>query len=157
MKNEREFLDTVRSVLDDSVDSLDGATRSALTRTRHAALDRRAQRESERRRWLRWGAVPAAGLAVAAVLMIVFLRVDGTNPPEAFMVDVEVLGSGEPVEFYEDLDFYQWYGEVENEESGTDTLSMRPVVLASNGAGLGELSDGAAQPGTAGVYRNVRG
>lgn len=157
MKNEQEFLDDVRSVLDDSVDGLDGATRSALTRARHAALDRRAQPGRERRWWLRWGAVPAAGLAVAAVLMAVFLRVNGTNPPESLMVDVEVLSSGEPVEFYEDLDFYQWYGEVEDEKGGTDTLSMRTVVLASNDDGAGERTDGAAQPGVAGIYRNVRG
>lgn len=150
---ERKFLDDARAVLDDSVRDLDGATRSRLAQARNAALDRKRR---TRRRLVTWGS-PVGLAAAAALLAVLFI---GREAPvdESYVADLDLLGSGETIEFYEDLEFYEWLAETEAMESGDQDMS---------GAGSGDVRHadagvrtGAGRPaerGTAGISGRVRG
>ena len=104
-----------KAVFDDSANSLDARTRSALTQARHAAVA-----ELERRRrplmWRIWG--PISGVAAAAFVLIVLfapLRLQptavelSTTPFE----DLEIVVGTDNLEMLEDLDFYAWIESVE--------------------------------------------
>ncbi len=157
MKNEREFLDDIKHVLDESVDNLDGATRSALARARHATLERHEARAARFQRWLRKAALPAAGLAAAAVLLVVILQNGGSGAPEDFVADIEVLGAEESTEFYEELDFYLWISEEGTDAKNTDTTGLFTSHVAFVGSGSETASGPAAEHGASGVPRLARG
>ncbi|TVM19275.1 hypothetical protein DPQ33_02635 [Oceanidesulfovibrio indonesiensis] len=157
MKNEREFLHDVRHVLDESVDNLDGATRSALTRSRRAALERHEARAGGFRRWIRPAALPAAGLAAAAVLLVMVLQNGVSVPPEDFVADIEMLGAEETTDFFENLDFYLWISEEGTDEKSIDTTGLFTTHVAFVGGGPAVAPAGAAKHGASGVPRHARG
>ncbi|MDC0335308.1 DUF3619 family protein [Pseudodesulfovibrio sp.] len=159
---ERQFLDNARQVLDDSVQDLDGATRSRLAQARNAALDSKRKR---RRRLVTWG-TPAAGLAAAALVAVLALRGPDASMEEKYVADLDILTSEEPLDFYEDIEFYQWLSEVaENEDDLSGDRSGVPAPVAARARrGTGPECDGSgirdAEPrdtkhGIAGVSRLV--
>jgi len=100
---ENAFVDKARQLFDESVDGLDGETRSRLNRGRQVAL---AELVTGRSLWLQWA--PAAGVAAAAVVAIVLwtgTQPDYELPPEA---DFEILLTEDSLEMLEDLEFYSW-------------------------------------------------
>ena len=95
-----------KALFDESVDNLDGETRSRLNRSRHAAL---AELDRGRSVWTQWA--PAGGLAAAAVVAVILWS---GNPagndlatPEV-ATDMEILLTEDSLEMLEDLEFYSW-------------------------------------------------
>ena len=106
-----EFERRTKRLFDDSVASLDAATRSRLTQARHRALE---QRPSARHGW-RWSLVPAGTLAATA---LVAWFIVGQGPPvidsvsTATLGDLEILLGEEDIEMLdEELEFYGWLEE----------------------------------------------
>jgi len=107
---DREVVDALRAALD--AEARGAALSPRLAEARHAAL--------ARRRFPRPAAWRVAGLATAAagVLGLVLWLGPHHGPsgpetpgPMAAADDLELLASGEGVEFYADLDFYVWLAE----------------------------------------------
>jgi len=110
-----------KRLFDESVEGLDGETRSKLNRGRHAAL---AELQTGGRHWRQWA--PAGGVVVAAVAALVVwtgsLRIPELETPEVAS-DMEILLTEDSLEMLEDLEFYSWIdldgentGKIENEE-----------------------------------------
>jgi len=100
------FTDKAKQLFDESVEGLDGETRSRLNRGRQAALN---ELTAGRSIWVQWA--PAAGVAAAAVVAIVLWT--GNPPvdeltPEASATDFEILLAEDSFEMLEDLEFYSW-------------------------------------------------
>jgi len=106
--SEAEFLRRVRADLDRSCSALDGQTLSRLNRIRHAALERKAQ---PRRAPV---LLPFGGLVTAVVLVFAVMLNEPTQVPDALPSGAEqleyldLLSSTEDLDFYEELEFYQW-------------------------------------------------
>ena len=110
---EEEFAEKAKQLFDESVDGLDGETRSKLNRGRQVAL---AELGSKRPAWLQWA--PAAGVAAAAVVAVLLWtgspQVDDMTVPTA-ATDMEILLTEDSLEMLEDLEFYSWIDLDENE------------------------------------------
>ena len=111
MSNEERdsaFERRARELLHDSVERVDAATRSRLTRARHAALAGAA-----RPAWLHLR-VLAPGGAVAAVALLAVLLWDGSHHPAtdsgSALDDLELLADSDGYELSQepDLDFIEW-------------------------------------------------
>jgi len=100
------FVEQAKKHFDESVESLDGATRSRLNQGRQAAL---AELGTGSRQWVQWA--PAAGVAAAAVVAVVLWTgsppLDELTPPTA-STDIEILLTEDSFEMLEDLEFYSW-------------------------------------------------
>lgn len=101
-----EFAVKAKRLFDESVESLDGETRSRLNQGRQAAL---AELDASRRPWVLWA--PAGGVAVAAVAALVVWsgssQMDVPDVPEA-VSDMEILLAEDSLEMLEELEFYSW-------------------------------------------------
>jgi len=154
MDKSTEFLNTARQVLDDSVQDLDGATLSRLAQARNAALNSKRQ---TRRKALIWGA-PAAGMAAAVLLLLILLPGKTPVAEEHFVADLDLLGSEETLDFYEEMEFYEWLAEME--ASSEDDIShrgggddIRVSAAGDDGTGYRRF----AERGAAGISRRFRG
>lgn len=103
---DKAFAEKAKQLFDESVEGLDGQTRSRLNRGRQAALD---ALKTGRPVWVQWA--PAAGVAAAAVVAIVLWT--GSPPvdeltPEASAADFEILLTEDSFEMLGDLEFYSW-------------------------------------------------
>lgn len=100
------FVEQAKKHFDESVENLDGATRSQLNRARQAAL---AELETGGRGWLDWA--PAVGVAAAAIVALVLWTgnppTDTLTPPAA-NTDIEILLTEDSLEMLENLEFYSW-------------------------------------------------
>ncbi len=153
---ERQFLENARQVLDDSVRDLDAATMSKLAQARNAALDARLQKQRRRRRMFVWGA-PAVGLAAAVLVGVMVFR--GPQPSaEAYVADLDILSGEESLEFYEEIEFYEWLAQgVDDEEiSGGGRSDAAPVAARAGVRGRRDWGR-VAELGTAGISGRVRG
>jgi hypothetical protein len=107
---DKDLESLARGVFDESVERLDGATRSRLTQARHAAL---AELERPRFRLASW--VPAGAMAGATVLAVMLWTQPGPGvAPEPTLAavpadDFEMLTMGEDLDLLdEDVGFYAW-------------------------------------------------
>jgi hypothetical protein len=119
------FEERTQALFHDSVEGLDFALRSRLTRARHAALEAAAAKR--RPRFLRIGVLtPAAGVAAAAVLGA-FLWLgspsgqhavtvaDGQSTLEDLDLVASVDGSGDAMDMLQDdIEFYDWADKAAN-------------------------------------------
>lgn len=106
-RNEEEIVKEVKELLDASVERLSPGMETRLRQVRREAL---LQLES-RRRWSPFGKWATAGsfAAVAAVIgLSVWLKTPEQSVPVAAVDDTEIVASHEPLEVYEDLEFYRW-------------------------------------------------
>ncbi|MFQ5451164.1 MAG: hypothetical protein ACE5E9_11085 [Nitrospinaceae bacterium] len=108
------FLHKARKTLDSGTEGMDAQTLSRLASIRRRAL----QSEESLPLWEKFRrgfpvpltAVTAASVLLVAALMF-FFRGD-PGPLNQFQ-DLEILASGDNLEFYEELDFFAWLAEEE--------------------------------------------
>lgn len=96
-------------LLRESADSLDAATRSKLTRARHAALENISVRPA----WLDLRVLaPGGAVAAAAVLAVLLWHNPGVRPAgeTGAMDDIDLLADADAYEISQesDLDFIEW-------------------------------------------------
>ncbi|TDJ33488.1 MAG: hypothetical protein E2O53_10000 [Gammaproteobacteria bacterium] len=123
MTADRAFADQARKLFDESVEALDGQTRSRLNRGRQAALE---ELTSGTPVWVQWA--PAAGVAAAAVVAVVLWT--GNPPvdeltPGASVADFEILLAEDSFEMLEDLEFYSW---IELDEDADEIMEPEDIV-----------------------------
>jgi hypothetical protein len=99
-----------RRLFDESVERLDGSTRSRLTQARHAALAELARPRFRLASWLPAGAVAAAALVA---VMVWTQPGPGVSPAPQLAAapadDFELLTLGEDLDLLdEDIGFYAW-------------------------------------------------
>ena len=115
-KSDDKFADQAKSLFDDSVDRLDGATLSTLNQSRHRALEELTAGPSPMWRW-----APAAGVT-AAVLLAVMVTLEEQPAVDAMpdsVADMEILLGEESIEMLEDLEFYTFIDMLEQENDVT--------------------------------------
>lgn len=106
----RELERKSRAAFDESVESLDAASRSRLTRARARALEelqhRRAAWSST---WLPAGAAAAAALAAVMLWQGEEGVAPATTPAFAALEDLDIVAGGEDLAMFdEDEEFYAW-------------------------------------------------
>jgi len=108
--NTRDFEARARELFDDSVERIDGVTRSRLSRARHAALAELERPGFRPGTWL-----PAGALAVALTLAVTLWIGPGpaVRAPPALVPapaeDFELLAAGEDLDMLsEEAEFYAW-------------------------------------------------
>lgn len=107
-KTEQQFVDAIKHRFDQSIDQIDAGTLSRLNNIRHNALDS-ADKKYRHRILLPVGAMVAASIAV-----IVFTLVQPDSSSSPFIAeDIEMLSTSDGIDFYENLEFYQWLDEYE--------------------------------------------
>lgn len=109
-----QFLQQVTDSLNQSAHELDDDTLRELHRRRHEAL----AASEKRAPWL----LPVGGLAMAATVAAFSVSLWMAAPQPGMealpaVEDMALLGDAESLEFYEDLDFYLWLDD-ENNEAG---------------------------------------
>ena len=116
-RDNEDFVKQARSLFDESVEQLDGATLSRLNQGRHKALEELGRPGVVH--WGRW--VPAAGVAAAAAVAVIVMN--GTpvavpvNDPAAAS-DFEMLLEADSLEMLEDLEFFSLLDAVDAETNG---------------------------------------
>lgn len=117
-----DFERSTKRLFDDSVASLDGATRSRLTQARHRALE---ERKSARGAGWRGSLLPAGTLAATALIawLTVWQRPPVSDDVQAApLADLEILLGEEDLEMLdEELEFYGWLEE-QPEFAGDDSV-----------------------------------
>lgn len=113
-KNEKDFLDFARQRLNQGTDNLDPDTRHKLITMRNRALN-----IHENKNWFpQWAPLPVMGLLTAILFIILVYAKPVTAPNlETGLEDLEILASVDQLELYEDLEFYDWLAN-ENNEAG---------------------------------------
>lgn len=109
-QRDKEIVSCVIAALDKGADELDLRTQSRLLAMRREAMERMSA-PRERRfpvpRWVASGAFVTALVAVA-IALFVLPGPNGRMKQVSKVEDLEIMVSGESLEFYEDLEFYQW-------------------------------------------------
>jgi hypothetical protein len=99
-----------KELFDESVERLDGRTRSKLTQARHAALE---ELRAGKPRW-RGVRVPAAALATVAVAAVLVVTWTGLNQSAAPgsgglpLDDFDIVADSDNLEMLQDVEFYAW-------------------------------------------------
>ena len=103
-QQEQVFLQKLTSTLDESETQLDADTLRDLRLARHKAL------ESLHKPRRFWQPVGLAALAATVAIVVVSLQVMQTKTPVTTpgMEDMALLSTGDELDLYENLDFYQW-------------------------------------------------
>lgn len=104
-KSDDEFIKSLKSALDDSIENLDAKTRSRLTAVRHQALEQQVEKRTGSF-WI----IPAGAFASLAIAMLVFNLWTENHLQDSWpvMEDLELLSSDESFELLEELEFYEW-------------------------------------------------
>jgi hypothetical protein len=106
---DRAFLDTVKSTLDQQHDAIDEPTRAALRNIRHQAINH--VRTGPARPWVQPLLYPAlTAIATIAVVVSVMLtmNLNGTLSDLPTFDDIPLMTATDDIIFYQDLEFYQW-------------------------------------------------
>lgn len=145
-KEEQQFIEQAKETLAKSAAELDSETLAGLSRARAHALARPAKKN-----WLLWGAAPATGLILAALLIFTW---HGQLPQieKSIVDDLSLLVTEDPLEFYEEIEFYLWLSEDIDENSDFSDLNAVPAAALTS---LGHRPGGATGPGTIGVSRCI--
>jgi hypothetical protein len=115
-----QWISNVKDALDKSVEDVDEQTLSRLQQARRVAI--RAARDkrsaSPQYTWL----MPAGVAATLLVATGIALNTWFTQEPEqnqlAVIEDITILSSPEELELYEELEFYQWLAEEQDDDVG---------------------------------------
>ena len=113
--SEKDLLGAARSTLEYSNDHIDEQTLAQLKSARRNAVDVYTAKQSKAHRPARL--FPVAGFATvgAALLVAVTLwtlqpsqQIEKESAPIAVLEDLNLLTGSEEIEFYQDLEFYEW-------------------------------------------------
>ena len=106
---DQEFVDSIKSELNESVKSISARELSAITQSRNKALFIRTEKKSA------WIFVPASVIVTACLAVIVYsfiqVKPDGQNLIDEnleWVLALESLDLYEDPDVYEDLEFYEW-------------------------------------------------
>lgn len=107
--------------LDRSLDELDSEITDRLAASREKALREAALERPRRSRT----PMAIAGVAASVAMVAVLATFTGeTGSPQPGAEDIELMAAEEPLEFYQDLDFYLWLEQQEIDElSGAEATS----------------------------------
>jgi len=116
----RELERKSRAAFDESVESLDAATRSRLARARAAALAQlRPGRLDWSSPWLPAGAAAALALAAVVVWQGKESTLPAAEPVLVALEDLDIMAGGEDLEMFdEDEEFYAWAADEASEGVG---------------------------------------
>jgi hypothetical protein len=114
----------IREVLDESLHDIDSNTLAQLKRARQHALTRKNQRPIYYP-WVRWGIVPATALLL--VLLMNPWEIEQPEP-KISLADLALFADADNMDFFaEELEFYQWLLEIDENEK-EDHNPHRPDV-----------------------------
>jgi len=104
--SETDFLKTVRATLDHSATELDERTVTRLEVMRRKAL---AQcRQPAPRRLAFAGGLLATATSVILLVSVWVFHKNPEAPSPSYIEDIGLLSAREDIDFFEELDFYQW-------------------------------------------------
>ena len=114
-EEEHSFIQKIKKELD--AGTVDAGVQSRLTRMRHDALDAGERRGFSLKDSIwRWPGLATAGAAALAVFL--YFQTPGGVQPN--FEDIDLLASEDPLELYEDLEFYAWLAEEEAAGQGPE-------------------------------------
>jgi hypothetical protein len=106
---EERFLEKAKDLLNRAAENLDSQTGQRLERIRTNALRAAEEKPSGFFTPLRWILVGGFGTAtMAAVALFFWLNTSPGDFPAKHAEDFEIITSREPIDFYQDLEFYRW-------------------------------------------------
>lgn len=118
MNDDKSFTQNIQHVLDHSSEELDADVARRLRLARHQALEAYQEKQNY------WK--PAAGFAVATMLLVAIgvwqfagkqQDIEKLDQSETIIAtnieDLELIASSESMQFYQDLEFYQWLDTLE--------------------------------------------
>ena len=114
MNDQKQWLDKIKQDLEQSSEQLDAETRARLLASRRKALATLPESPSS---WLTSWWEPAGAVAMVAAAVFAVILWQGRLGPDAELIqstDMELIASSDNLNFYEELEFYQWLDEVEN-------------------------------------------
>ncbi len=118
---EKQFLEKIRNLLDESVETLNPETHMRLQQIRIQALETPAKNRFSlfgsllaAHRWITVGGFATVATAILAIFF--WFHVPSSDFPPKQDEDFEILTSQEHIDFYKDLEFFQW---LETKEHGS--------------------------------------
>lgn len=99
---EEELIRKSRRLLDESLESMDGATLSRLHQVRSAAIERSRRREPK---WFEWTSMGAVCTGLAVIAFNVYIQ---PPPLPTIYQDPQQQATAEQMELLDDLDFIAW-------------------------------------------------
>ena len=112
-----KFEQRIKRTLDESVDQTAPEISNALYHARkHAISNIHKERKAHLFSLHPW--LPAGGLAITCVLALTMYSTFNRISPElptSTLLEMKLLSSSEPLEFYDDFEFYEWLESQENE------------------------------------------
>jgi len=122
-KNEDEFVEYSRQLLDSSLEELDDSILSRLRQSRQLAINATLQTSTSNKEnnfeFPSWLAPASTGAAFATIILSITLFWTQPLPQKfysnGFMEDINLLSQSEELELYQNLEFYLW---LEDETTG---------------------------------------
>ena len=107
------FETRIRDALDEGLDGIAPDVARRLRRARHEAIA-----QADRRSLRRWA--PAAALALASLVLAAVILRPAEKPAELPLTaaDLEIIAADDSLQFYEELDFYQWLATETGRDAG---------------------------------------
>ena len=112
-KSEQLFLESINRKLDKSVIDIDTSTKVALQQIRQQALTQEGNNPGVLWSWMKPVPLMAAVSLVLILSISLRLTIDTIDTLTPALEDIPLLTASDDMEFYNDLDFYQWL-ETEN-------------------------------------------
>lgn len=110
--DEQLLLSAAKSTLENNIDQIDEQVQARLVAARRQAIDTCSTKDSIPARFSNW-ILPVGGLAImgAALLVAVTLwtmPIEQKMEPVAVLEDINLLTGSEDIDFYQELEFYEW-------------------------------------------------
>ena len=110
--DEQLFLSAAKSTLENNVEQIDEQTQARLNAARRQAVEACSSKQTIAARFSNW-ILPVGGLATlgAALLVAVTLwtlPAEKEIEPMAVLEDINLLTGSEDIDFYQELEFYEW-------------------------------------------------
>jgi len=147
-EQEQKMAAAAKKLLDESAAELDRETLSRLTRARKRALAAPTGRRAFFGRPVLLTSMAASLATAAAVALLAFFGPLGQDAVDQnFVADIGLLTSQESIEFFEDIEFYEWLSAVDEEADDLSRVDRDRVPAGHAGSGLGAIGGGAERDG----------